>query len=110
MPEILDITQTINGSHRVVLVALDQGHIVGTADIAWSAEDEPVLCNVFVTEECRGKGIGKQLVDTATEWATRRSVRLWLRVIPGRLVLWYERLGFKETGERDKECLWMIWA
>jgi len=108
--KILHITQTINGNHRVVLAALDQRQVVGTADIAWSDKDEPVLCNVFVAEEYRGKGIGKQLVDAATEWASRRSVRLWIRVTPGRLVTWYERFGFKETGEMDGECLWMLLA
>jgi GNAT superfamily N-acetyltransferase len=107
MPEILDITQEINGAHRMVFVVLERGQIVGTADIAWDDNQEPVLCNVFVIEAVRGRGIGTQLVNSAKCWSQTAKRRLWLRVVPGELVSWYATLGFIETGETDGEFLWM---
>lgn len=85
----------------LILLALDEGRPVGMAGIAREIgqrrRHRSTLWGVWVDPSQRGRGVGRQLVSTALEWARQREVRaVYLEVVenedPARSL--YTRLGF----------------
>ena len=57
-----------------------------------------------VSPELQGRGIGKQLLHFANEWAwSQGCLSIIIRVITAReeLIAWYERHGYVRTGEKQ---------
>ncbi|HEY9661603.1 MAG TPA: GNAT family N-acetyltransferase, partial [Allocoleopsis sp.] len=57
-----------------------------------------------VRPELQAQGIGKHLMMAAEEYALSLEISIiCMRVIEGRkeLIDWYERKGYKDTGERE---------
>lgn len=85
------------------MAATSGDRVVG---LAWarieSAHPEVAhLYQMWVAPECRGKGLGRALVESGIQWARdRRSTRMVLEVTcgdrPARRL--YERLGFRPVG------------
>lgn len=98
--------------HTDLLVAVDEGEIVGTATVAyygrrWSdiaREGEAELRMLAVSPKRRNGGVGEALthasIDRARRSGARRlvlSTRPWMD--PAQRL--YERMGFRRTPERD---------
>lgn len=79
--------------------------LVGVSVVIWKSDTVVELKNIAVLEKYRGKGIGKQLVFHAIEWA-RSNKALRIEVGTGnssqlQLAL-YKKCGFKIIGvEKD---------
>ena len=65
--------------------------------------DKIYLGMLSVSPQLQGAGIGKQLLKAAEEYAVQvQCVAVYMTVISVRteLINWYERFGYKDTGER----------
>jgi len=95
MIEVSEISQEIDGSRRITFICREGSSLIGIADIAWSPEEEPALCNLFVVSNHRNKGGGNMLLRTAKNWAISRNKPLWLRInCDDWRAKWYMRHGF----------------
>ncbi len=84
------------------LVAEENGEIIGYAG-AWMIFDEAHITNVAVTVACRGRGIGRALMDALMRYAANLGVTyLTLEVRKSNAVALklYESLGFVRLGVR----------
>ena len=86
---------------QLVLLALDEGRPVGMAGIAREIgqrrRHRATLWGVWLDPAHRGRGIGRQLVQGALDWAATRGVRaVYLEVVENEDPSWslYGRLGF----------------
>ena len=86
---------------QLIMVALDQGRPVGMAGIAREfgqrRRHRATLWGVWLDPAHRGRGVGRQLVSTALDWAREREVRaVYLEVVENEDPSWslYGRLGF----------------
>ena len=82
--------------------------LVGIVGVARAAASTVRVWGFFVKPEFRGRGIGKTLVERATELAVRlpNVVRMELGVSDSSVAArrLYEQAGFVDTGERTAEC------
>lgn len=88
-----------------VWVAVRGGTVVGGLVLVLRP-DHAVLANVAVDPVAAGAGIGRALVDRAEQEARRRGLghlRLTTHVAIPQNVLFYERLGWRETGRDGKK-------
>ncbi|MEU3715535.1 GNAT family N-acetyltransferase [Streptomyces californicus] len=56
---------------------------------------------MYLLEEVRGHGVGGRLMDEFLAWAGGAPVRLWVTEYNAGAVRFYERHGFRATGERE---------
>ena len=70
-----------------------------TADVLW---DWIYIDELWVDKKYRGRGIGKQLVDKAEEYAISRNMTgLWLWTQSWQASKFYDRLGYREFTRFD---------
>jgi putative acetyltransferase len=69
------LAETGRRSDRAIFVVFVDGTAVGLAGLYRSSDDprSGELVQVWVAPTCRGKGLAKQLIDVATEWARRNQ-------------------------------------
>ncbi|SFK72498.1 Acetyltransferase (GNAT) domain-containing protein [Streptosporangium canum] len=64
--------------------------------------DEVVtLGPMYLLEEAQGRGIGGRLMGEFLTWAGSMPMRLWVTDYNERAIRFYQRYGFKATGERE---------
>jgi len=105
-PEVIEqrILQLADCRHRAVYVACVDSRVVGWIDlgIARHLQSEPYveIGGLVVADEARSRGIGRQLVLFAEEWAKARSVRRVVvrsRIARERAHAFYERAGYTRS-------------
>ena len=86
---------------QLILLALADGRPVGMAGIAREIgqrrRHRATLWGVWLDPAHRGRGVGRQLVSSALDWAREREVRaVYLEVVENEDPSWslYGRLGF----------------
>jgi RimJ/RimL family protein N-acetyltransferase len=86
---------------QLIMVALDEGSPVGMAGIAREIgqrrRHRATLWGVWLDPAHRGRGVGRQMVSTALDWARELEVRaVYLEVVENEDPSWslYGRLGF----------------
>ena len=93
--------QEISGlGESVLMVAVMGGRIVGYS-VTWYLEDEVHLANVAVREDCRGRGIGRALVEDVMRSARDTcagKIMLEVRESNVEARRLYETLGFRAVG------------
>lgn len=80
----------------------DQQNITGCVNLQ-QHQDKVYLGMLSVAPQLQGGGVGKQLLKAAEEYATQSQCRaVYMTVISVRteLINWYQRHGYKDTGER----------
>ena len=101
-----DLKQVIRSDNAIVLVAEENGEIVGSG----SAEIRPAkeylshshyvyLGFIFTRQEARGKGVNKKILDELMAWARAKGIKeIRLEVYAGNAVARqaYEKAGFKD--------------
>ena len=81
------------------------GRIIGTAilliQLNLSHQGRPYghIENVVTDKDCRGKGIGKKMIDYLTGKARERNCYKVILNCAKHNILFYQKCGFKETGE-----------
>ena len=108
LPEtISNINQLLGSMDNCAFVAIMEGRIIGWIHAFKSLriETNPFIeiGGLVVDEEYRGKGVGKILINTITEWCLNRNVNsLRVRCNTKRLEThkFYSKLGFRETKEQ----------
>jgi GNAT superfamily N-acetyltransferase len=100
------LIEKIEAPDSVVLVVTDcEGVLLSCCEIVWRPDQETCYFGLFAVDPKRqGGGVGRQVLayveDYARrQWGARRleMVVIWARVD---IIAWYERKGFKRTGEK----------
>ncbi|HET7321714.1 MAG TPA: ribosomal protein S18-alanine N-acetyltransferase [Longimicrobiaceae bacterium] len=87
-----------------LLAAVHQGTLVGYA-VCWTILDQAELGNVAVAPECRGRGVGRRLVQAALARVRERGAAecfLEVRASNEAARILYERSGFEPIGRRRR--------
>jgi ribosomal protein S18 acetylase RimI-like enzyme len=90
---------TIKNTSSVFNVAYRDGNAVGVA--IWKPKDNGTakLSTLFVTEEYRNSGIGRNLLLTCLEqWKTEKIRRVFVTTAKTQLISFFERYGFRVEG------------
>lgn len=97
-----NVREAISNAESRVLVADEEGEIVGCCHIQRLHDGRAYFGMFAVRPNLQGRGRGRALVDEAEriardEW---RSSHMTMDVIKqrGELIAWYERLGYSATG------------
>jgi [ribosomal protein S18]-alanine N-acetyltransferase len=101
-PHFLD---ELAAGHSFPLVALDQEGNVAGYICPMSLLDEGHILNVAVRNDCRGRGVGRLLVERAVDECRARgaeTVSLEVRPSNSAAIALYRSLGFREAGRRKK--------
>ena len=97
-----NLLELINSSNGVMLKCLnEEGEIIGCVNLQKN-HDKLYLGMLTVSPNMQGAGIGKKLLVAADQHARENNCnRVYMTVISVRaeLIAWYERHGFKKTGE-----------
>lgn len=89
------------GAGKDMVLLLDGEEPVGMLN--WEYPDETTLeiCNICLLPDCRGKGIGGELLKEVIDRCERPVITL--QVFPNNPAIHlYRRLGFRETGRDEK--------
>ena len=90
-------------AHSLVFGVYEGAKQIGVARVVTDYAIVAYLCDVFVDEAYRGRGVGKWLVETVFTHPDLLEVRRWLLVTDDARGL-YERHGFGDLPEPEK---WM---
>ncbi|GAK47527.1 acetyltransferase [Secundilactobacillus oryzae JCM 18671] len=90
-----------------VFVNVENGNINGFVGLM-----DNYIAGIFVAQNARSKGVGKQLLDHAK--IIRNELTLYVYQLNQRAIVFYEREGFKitntgideDTGQNDYEMAW----
>ena len=95
-----DLRFALEGACSTVLVATqEQGRIIGSV-MAGHDGHRGWLYYVATAPDCRGQGVGQQMVKAGEDWLRARGVRkvqLLVRKSNQQVLSFYERLGFAEA-------------
>lgn len=94
----------IHSPGAIFLKYIDENSRVEGCVFLQKKENKLYLGMLSVDPHIQAKGIGKQMMNAAYDYAKEQNCRvLFIKVISIRheLVAWYERLGFKKTGETE---------
>jgi [ribosomal protein S18]-alanine N-acetyltransferase len=100
MPHFLD---ELAARHSFPLVAFDREGKVAGYICPMAVLDEGHILNVAVRGDCRGKGVGRLLMERAIDECRARgtdTVSLEVRPSNWAAITLYRALGFSETGRR----------
>lgn len=64
-------------------------------------DEGATLGPMYLLEEAQGRGLGDRLMRDFLTWAGDEPIRLWVTDYNGRAIRFYERHGFRATGERE---------
>ena len=95
------LSETYRGPNGLFLVAEDAGRIVGTCGVKAEDSHTAILRRLFVDASCRGKGIGRGLLEEAVAFCRKRGFRdVWIRTSArmDRAIRLCRALGFQEEG------------
>ena len=109
--------ETLSETEHVFLVAEDQENLCAYG-ILYCNSDEGEIPTIAVSEEARGRGLGKRLLSRMMEEAEKRGVAhvyLEVRKSNAAAIHLYEKMGFVSEGvrknfyERPKEDAVIMW-
>lgn len=102
------IADLLSSPSTEILVAEQDGHLIGFAQLSWGSRHELVpfepvveLYRLYVQEPFTSKGVGRALLQRAEELAAEGGARaLWLKAWIGnpRALAFYARQGYEEVG------------
>lgn len=87
---------------RFMLLRDATGEILGCVNL--QLQPAAVYLGMFaVRPELQGKGLGGKLLAAAEAWtlgSDRNRIVMWVISVRSELIAWYQRMGFRDTGER----------
>lgn len=102
------VSRSITDDNRVTFIAEIDNHCIGCIEIALNTEcpvasvKAPEITILYVLERFLGRGIGKMLLDEASDALKRMNIdAVWLTVyyLNERAISFYEHNGFIEIGK-----------
>jgi len=97
------IAEIITAPESHMFLAEAGGQLVGCCHVASRADRQAYLGMLTVRPDLQGQGVGRTLVANAEREARVRwgAAGMRMRVIRQRceLIAWYERLGYRQTGD-----------
>jgi ribosomal protein S18 acetylase RimI-like enzyme len=96
------LTSLITKENSLMLLYKNGEAITGCVNLQKQG-DKIYLGMLTVDPELQGRGIGKILLKASEEYAAKNScIKIYMTVISIRkeIIAWYERHGYKDTGER----------
>jgi GNAT superfamily N-acetyltransferase len=78
--------------------------VVGSVGVERLDAERAELHRLYLDADLRGRGAGRALVEAVLDWCRRERVRhllLWSDTRFDRAHVLYERMGFRQTGERE---------
>ncbi|WP_405362304.1 GNAT family N-acetyltransferase [Kitasatospora sp. NBC_00085] len=75
------------------------GEIVGF--LCGRRDDVVTLGPMYLLDEAQGRGTGGRLMGEFLEWARGAPMRLWVTDYNEKAIRFYQRYGFRITGERE---------
>lgn len=119
---IRTLEMDVDGDRSILFVALksrakngldDIGlmRVVGSAKLFNPQSDDPMIGDLFVAEDSRGKGVGALIMQTIIDCADVEDKDLYLHVKADNWAMnWYQRLGFVgyDTKDDDPASVWML--
>ena len=97
------IEEIIQKPNTVILKYTENGKIIGCMELQ-SQQDNLYLGMLTVEPMLQGKGVGKELLVAAEDYAREndcRSIRMTVISVRTELVAWYVRHGYRDTGKRQ---------
>ncbi|MER0477897.1 GNAT family N-acetyltransferase [Streptomyces sp. Edi2] len=64
-------------------------------------DEVSTLGPMYLLDEVQGQGVGSRMMTAFLAWAGGAPMRLWVTEYNERAVRFYERYGFRTTGERE---------
>ena len=100
LPTKKDLEAIVNSSSTLLFIAEENNEILGTMTLVLNkipTGDKVWIEDVVVDKSTRGKGVGKALIETAIEYATKNNIKkINLTSSPDRVAAnkLYQKLGF----------------
>ncbi|MEC1399967.1 GNAT family N-acetyltransferase [Peribacillus simplex] len=104
------IQRLLENERETIIVAEINGEVIGW--IGFQSENRKRMSHkgsfgMMIREDCRGKGIGKELIKALLEWAEANpfieKVSLGVFSTNQRAISLYKKMGFVEEGRKIKE-------
>jgi ribosomal protein S18 acetylase RimI-like enzyme len=98
-----DMEELLGEPGGVILSGWEEGELAGCVYLKKEAE-KLYLGMLSVSPARQGAGIGKHLVAAATKYARQqgcKAIRITVISVRDEVIAWYERQGFRRTGERE---------
>ena len=103
VPDLFRFDQHYAAPRGAFFVVREANVVVGSVGVERVDESAAELHRLYLDAQLRGRGTGKALVEAVLEWCRAQKI--------SRLILWsdtrfdqahrlYERMGFRQTGER----------
>ncbi|KAB8289567.1 GNAT family N-acetyltransferase [Bifidobacterium avesanii] len=95
--------------NQVVLVALDDGHVIGFAELLRTPRppiDRPEaaeLASLYVLADRHRRGVGRMLVEAGMRAVGNDRLALWVAGFNADAQGFYRHVGFRETGRTQTE-------
>jgi ribosomal protein S18 acetylase RimI-like enzyme len=99
-----DVEELLRHSGGVILTDWEGDELAGCVYLKKEGE-KLYLGMLSVWPARQGAGIGKRLIAAATEYAVEqhcKSIRITVISVREELIAWYERHGFRRTGEMER--------
>jgi ribosomal protein S18 acetylase RimI-like enzyme len=94
---------TMNSPNSVIMKFCNEQNEIEGCVYLNKQDDKMYLGMLTVNPELQAKGIGKLMMNRAEEYATEegcKGVIMTVISIRSELIAWYERRGYRDTGER----------
>lgn len=104
LPDLLAFGQHYLPPRGAFFVARDGRRIVGSVGVERLAVDRAELHRLYLDASLRGRGLGRILTERVLGWCRDERIRelvLWSDTRFDRAHRLYERLGFRQAGERE---------
>jgi GNAT superfamily N-acetyltransferase len=104
VPDLLDFDRHYRPPLGAFWVVREGGAVIGSVGVERLAGDAAELHRLYLDAHLRGRGLGRALVDAVLGWCRAEGVRhlvLWSDTRFDRAHALYERMGFRQTGERE---------
>jgi N-acetylglutamate synthase-like GNAT family acetyltransferase len=104
VPDLLAFDRHYRSPVGAFWVVRESGTVIGSVGVERLAGDAAELHRLYLDADLRGRGLGRALVETVLAWCRAEGVRhlvLWSDTRFDRAHALYERMGFRQTGERE---------
>lgn len=97
------LAEMVNQPHALILLAEEEQNLMGCVYLE-QQDDTMYLGMLTVEPELQGKGLGAGLMNVAEEKAKTvgcKKMKMTVITVRETLIAYYERKGYKDTGERE---------